>query len=74
MRLLEGHVVDGRIEVAGEPLVEGATVTVIVEEESPPRLTDADIEELKASQAEIRRGEYVTIDELFALLKRKRGE
>jgi hypothetical protein len=73
MRLLEGLVVDGHIEVGGEALVEGSTVTVLIEEKSTPQLTDADIEELKASQAEIRRGEYVTVDELFSLLKRKRG-
>ena len=44
------------------------------------RLNDDDIEELKAAQAEVRAGEYVTVDALFAprakapLAPRNRGE
>ena len=73
MRALEGQVVGGRVVIAGEELADGINVTVLVDEEKTPRLTDADVADLKASQDEIRRGEFVTTDELFDVLLRKRS-
>ncbi len=51
--------------------MDGASVTVLVDDDTPVRLSDDDILELKAAQAEIRAGEYVTVDELFTLLRKK---
>jgi hypothetical protein len=70
---VEGQVVDGRVVVPGEQLRDGAAVTVIVEDLEPPALSDTDVAELRAAQAAIRAGEYVTVDEMFDLLRRKRA-
>ena len=73
MRAADGHVVDGKVVVAGERLRNGATVVVLLEDDAPHSLTESDIEALQASQATIRAGAYVTADEVFAHLARKRG-
>jgi hypothetical protein len=72
MRALAGHVVDGRVVVPGEHLQEGASVTILVEDDTASRLTDDDIAELKASQGAIRGGDFVTADDLFDRLGRRR--
>ena len=72
MRALAGHVVDGRVVVPGEHLQEGASVTILVDDDTAPRLSDDDIAELSASQAAIRGGDFVTADDLYDHLVRKR--
>jgi hypothetical protein len=73
MRAADGHVVDGKVVVAGERLRDGAAVVVLFEDDAPPSLTDSDIEALQVAQSAVRDGAYVTADEVFAYLARKRG-
>lgn len=73
MRTIEGEVVDGRVVVPGERLRDGLIVTVIVDDDAPPKLSDDDIAQLRASQAAIRQGEYLTANEVFDHLRRKRA-
>ena len=73
MRSIEGQVVDGRVVVEGERLQDGQTVTVLVDDDAPPRLSDQDIATLRASQAAVRAGEFVTANEVFDHIRRKRA-
>jgi hypothetical protein len=71
MQLATGIVVDGKIVVEGEPLPEGAEVTILVREadetfEVPPELEA----ELLESIAEADRGETISADELIERLRR----
>ena len=60
MRIARGTVVRGQIVVEGQPLPEGSTVLVYLEDESEGfHLDDDSIRELLAAQAEIRRGNFV---------------
>jgi hypothetical protein len=72
MRAIQGQVVDGRV-VPGEKLRNGSAVTIIVEDEELPDLTDADVAELASARDEIRAGEYVTANQVFEHLRRKRA-
>jgi hypothetical protein len=73
MRTIEGEVVDGRVVVPGERLRDGLVVTIIVDDDAGPKLSDDDIAQLRASQAAIRQGEYLTANEVFDHLRRKRA-
>jgi hypothetical protein len=71
MQLATGTVVDGKVVVEGEPLPEGAAVTILVREaeetfEVPPEL-EADLLE---SIAEADRGETISAEELIERLRR----
>jgi hypothetical protein len=71
MQLATGTVVDGKIVVEGEPLPEGAAVTILAREanetfEVPPELEA----ELLESMAEADRGETISADELIERLRR----
>jgi hypothetical protein len=71
MQLATGTVVDGKIVVEGEPLPEGAAVTILAREanetfEVPPELEA----ELSESMAEADRGETISADELIERLRR----
>jgi hypothetical protein len=71
MQLATGIVVEGKIVVEGEPLPEGAAVTILVREgnesfEVPPELEA----ELAESIAEADRGETISADELIERLRR----
>jgi hypothetical protein len=71
MRVATGTVVDGKVIVEGESLVDGTKVTVVVrEDEEAFDLTPEQEEELRASIAEIERGEYITGDQLLERLRR----
>ena len=71
MKVATGTVIDGKIVVEGESLAEGAKVTVVLrEDEESFDLTPEQEEELRASIAEIERGEYITGDELLERLRR----
>ena len=71
MRITSGRVVSGKIVVEGEPLPEGAVVTILTREaddtfEVPPELEA----ELLESIAQADRGETITADELLERLRR----
>ncbi len=71
MQLATGTVIDGKIVIEGEPLAEGAVVTILAREadetfEVPPELEA----ELLESIAEADRGETISADELIERLRR----
>ena len=66
MRVARGKVVQGQVLLEGEPLPEGSTVLVYVDDDSDGFHLDEDsIRELLAAQNEIRRGNFVTADALL---------
>ena len=71
MQLAIGTVVDGKIVVAGDPLPEGAVVTILAREadetfEVPPELEA----ELLESIAQADRGETISAKEILERLRR----
>ena len=71
MKVATGTVVGGKVVVQGEPLPEGAVVTVLAREPNESFAVPAELEpELLASLAEAERGEIIGADEL---LRRLRG-
>jgi hypothetical protein len=71
MQLTTGIVVDGKVIVEGDPLPEGAVVTILTREvdetfEVPPELEA----ELQESIAEADRGETISAEELLDRLRR----
>lgn len=71
MRIITGRVVGGKVVVEGEPLEEGALVTVVAQDEGESfAVSAADKSFLLESLAEIRRGEYVTVHAMFDELRR----
>jgi hypothetical protein len=71
MKVATGTVIDGKVVVEGEPLEEGAKVTVVLRENDEYfDLTPEQEAELLASIDEIERGEYITGDELLERLRR----
>lgn len=71
MRIATGKVIDGRLEIDGESLEEGATVTVLVPEGSEQfELTPEEATELEASLREIARGESIDGASLVRELRR----
>jgi hypothetical protein len=71
MQLATGTVLDGKVVVEGDPLPEGAVVTILAREanetfEVPPELEA----ELLESIAEADRGETISADELIERLRR----
>lgn len=71
MKVATGTVVDGKVVVRGEPLPEGAVVTVLAREASERFEVPVELEpELLASLAEAERGETIPADEVLARLRR----
>lgn len=71
MRVATGTVVDGKVVLRGEPLPEGAVVTVLAREASERFDVPAGLEpELLASLVEADRGETISADEVLARLRR----
>ena len=71
MQLATGTVVGGKIVVEGEPLPEGAVVTILAREadetfEVPPELES----ELLESLAQAARGETISTEEMLERLRR----
>ena len=71
MQLATGTVIGGKVVFEGEPLAEGAVVTILAREagetfEVPPELEA----ELLASVAEADRGDTIIADALVARLRR----
>lgn len=70
MRIVTGRVLDGKVVVEGERLVEGALVTVVAQDEGESfHVADDDKAFLLESLAEIQRGESVTAGEMFDELR-----
>ena len=66
MRVTTGKVVSGKVVVEGEPLAEGATVTVLAPEAQPTfELGPNEEAELLEAIDQVRRGEVVDGDELL---------
>ena len=72
MRITRGTVVGGQIVVEGEPLREGATVTILFPEERTFELNDADEAALLAAIAEADRGEALDADDVLSQLRNRR--
>ncbi len=71
MKVATGTVVDGKVVVEGEALIEGSTVTVVVREDDETFELTADEEaEFLASIADIERGEFISGEELLQRLGR----
>jgi hypothetical protein len=69
MQVLAAKVVDGRIELEGEPLPDGASVSVIVREREGFDV-DAELEaELLAAVEEADRGEGISGEEMLRRLR-----
>ena len=69
MQVATGTVVNGKVEVEGVALPEGALVAVVARgADEPFALSTADEEELLAAIEEIERGEFVTLDQLLESL------
>jgi len=71
MRVTTGKVVEGKVVVEGDPLPEGAVVTILARDadetfEVPPELEA----ELLESIAQADRGETISADELLERLRR----
>jgi predicted transcriptional regulator len=73
MVITSGRVVAGKIVVEGEPLPEGAVVTILSREGDETFELDASMEaELLESLAEAERGETVSADEVLENLRKSR--
>lgn len=71
MRVAQGTVgEDGRVVVDGERLPPGSRVSVYLEEKDGFRLDADSIAELLEAQAEVRRGHYVTADDILSDLEK----
>lgn len=71
MRITSGRVVSGKIVVEGEPLPDGAVVTVLAREVDETFELDAGAEaELLESLAEADRGETVPADDVMRALRK----
>ena len=71
-RIAQGKVVDGRVVVEGEPLPEGARVTVVMGDEAEWEIDEASVQELLQAAAEADQEEGVSPEELFAELRAMR--
>ena len=72
MRIVTGKVIDGRVVVEGEPLVEGATVTVLaLDDDDEFELDAAAHADLVAALQEADRGEGVDGTALIEQLDRR---
>lgn len=71
MRIATGKVVEGRVEIEGEPLENGTTVTILVPEGSETfELAPDELSELEAALEEIARGESIDGASLVRELRR----
>ncbi len=69
MQVATGTVVNGKVEVEGVALPEGAVVAVVARgADEPFTLSAADEDELLAAVAEIERGEFITVEQLLESL------
>ena len=74
MKIATGTVVDGKVVVEGDPLPEGAVVTILAREEHESFEVPADLEpELDESIAQAARGEAISAAELLGRLRRRKS-
>lgn len=72
MRVVTGKVQGGKVVVEGEPLEEGATVTVVASDHDETfELVEADERALLESIGQADRGETVTPEDLFRQLSKR---
>ena len=72
MVITSGRVVEGKIVVDGDPLPEGATVTVLTREGDESFVLDAAAEaELLESIAEANRGDVVPAEDVLRALRKR---
>ena len=71
-RVAVGKVIEGRVVVEGEPLPEGASVTVVVGDEAAWELDEASVQELLLAAAEAEHEEGISAEQLFAELHTSR--
>jgi hypothetical protein len=73
MKLVPGRVVQGKVEVEGEPLPEGSTVTVLAHDDDDEafELNPRDEAELLRRREEVRKGGYVDGDALLRILRKR---
>ena len=72
MRVATGHVVAGKIVVDGEPLPDGAKVTVIARDgDETFTLSSEDEAEILSAIGEAERGETIDADELLQSLGKR---
>lgn len=72
MKMSTGKVIDGKVVVEGVELVEGSTVIVLEEDDEVVELTAEQEAELETASDEIKRGNFVTPEELFEMLRKDR--
>ena len=65
MRITRGKVVGGQIVVEGDPLSEGASVTILMADERTFRLSDDEEKLLLESIEEANRGELVDAEDVL---------
>lgn len=71
MQVTTGTVVGGKVVVEGTPLVEGSVVAVLSRAADEPfALSVQDEDELLAAMAEIKRGEFVSPENLLESLRK----
>lgn len=69
MQFATGTVVNGKVEIKGVALPEGAVVAVVARgADEPFALTPEDENELLAAISEIERGEFLSVEQLLASL------
>jgi hypothetical protein len=74
MKVATGKVVEGKVVLDGVSLEEGASVTVLAEDDDGSfALTPEQEQELLLSIAEVDRGETVSAEEVLAKLARRHG-
>jgi hypothetical protein len=73
MRISTGHYVNGKLLVDGEPLPDGAVITILEpdEDQEPVSLSAEDEKELLESAAQIREGKWISGAELLDSLQPK---
>jgi hypothetical protein len=70
MQLTTGTVIGGKIVIDGEPLPEGAVVTVLAREDGETFIVPPELEaDLDAAIAEAQRGELIPGDEVLRALR-----
>jgi hypothetical protein len=70
MRIVRGRVVKGQVVVEGEPLPEGSLVMIYAEDDGAGFHLDEDsLRELLEAQAEIRRGNFVSAEDVLRELE-----
>jgi len=71
MRITKGRVVGGQVVIEGEPLADGADVTILFADEEGFELSDDDQADLLQAMSEADRGETLDANLVLAQLRRR---